>query len=290
MPKFAAVDGALLHYELINSLDNDADCLSPVIVISGGGSRHPSYLGDLAGLSNRHLLAVPHLRGVGESPAANSSESGSFWKQAQDIESLREHLRLERVCIVGHSAGTRLAMAYAVQFPQRLSGLILIGPPAGYLVDEPSDINLLIETRRGEPVFDAAIAAQQTNSQPSSDEEFNARQQLVAPAGYAAWGVKEQAHARAGYWNLAASNAYFSIAPPEDFAAQLGRVTVPVLVVIGARDCFTGVAPLKALSKLFPAGKATVIDECGHYPWVEQPTAFRQVLDPLVDECCISMS
>ena len=58
MPNYQALDGARLHYDLIN---DGADDAFPVIVLSGGGSRHPSYLGDLAGLSSRHALAIPHL-------------------------------------------------------------------------------------------------------------------------------------------------------------------------------------------------------------------------------------
>jgi pimeloyl-ACP methyl ester carboxylesterase len=283
MPTFPALDGTILHYDVI---DNDAEGNCPVIVIAGGGSRHPSYLGDLAGLSSRHPLVIPHLRGVGKSPAASNVEDGSFWRQAQDIESLRVFLGIERTLIAGHSAGTRLAMAYAVQFSHRLAGLLLIGPPAAHLVDEPSDVDVLVDKHRGEPTFDAALAAQKSGPDLSDDAAFNAWQQVVAPSGYASWGAKEKAHASAGYWNLAASRAYFSMDPPNDFASRLGEVTAPVLVVAGADDCFTGVAPVKALAELFPRGRIVMVDHCGHYPWVEQPIAFRQAVDPFIDAYC----
>ncbi|GII22652.1 hydrolase [Planosporangium mesophilum] len=256
----------------------------PVIALAGGAARHPGYLGDLAGLGDRHRLIVPQLRGVGNSPMPASTETGSYWRQAEDVERLRIHLGLERVALLGHSAGTRLALAYAAQFPGRVARLALITPPAGYLVDEPSDADELTGRRRGEPVFEAALAALKAGPADTDDEEaFNAWHQQAAPASYAAWGAAEQDHAGTGRWSLAAAKAYFSVDPPCDFAARLGGVTAPVLVVAGAEDCLTGLAPVLALAKLFPAGRAVVIERCGHYPWVEQPAAFREAVDAFLE-------
>ncbi|HUG84403.1 MAG TPA: alpha/beta hydrolase [Euzebya sp.] len=65
-------------------------------------------------------------------------------------------------------------------------------------------------------------------------------------------------------------------------AQRLGVVTAPVLVVAGAQDTVTGLAPVLAVADLFPAGQAVVIDGCGHHPWVEQPAAFRRAVDPFL--------
>src|SRR5262249_42716120 len=76
----------------------------------------------------------------------------------------------------------------------------------------------------------------------------------VAPLAYATWGQRERNHAATGRFSVAAMRAYFSVDPPSDLAVQLAGVAAPVQVVIGAEDCVTGVAPLLALSRLFPAG------------------------------------
>jgi pimeloyl-ACP methyl ester carboxylesterase len=276
MPTFPGSDGAQLHYDDLHRGDSDT---LPLITLAGGAARHPSYLGDLAGLDTRQRLIVPHLRGVGRSPLPDSVEVASFWRQAQDVERLRVHLGLEHVHLLGHSAGTRLAISYAAQFPDRLAGMVLVTPPAGYLVNVPSDAAELIDKRRGQPPFDATLAAWTAGPDADDDAAFNAWQPQVAPLGYAAWGATEQAHAAIGRFSFAANRAYFSVDPPLDLAARLGEATAPVLVVGGAEDCITGVAPVIALAKLFPAGEAVMIERCGHYPWVEQPTAFRQAVD-----------
>jgi pimeloyl-ACP methyl ester carboxylesterase len=255
----------------------------PIIALAGGAARHPSYLGDLAGLSDRRRLIVPHLRGVGRSPLPASVEAASFWRQASDIDALRVHLGLDRVLLLGHSAGTRLAISYAAQFPERLAGMVLVTPPAGYLVDVPSDAQEMIDRRRADPVFAAALDAWDAGPDGTDDAAFNAWYLRTGPLGYAAWGEREQAHAAVGAYSFAANRAYFSVDPPSDLAARLGAVTAPVLVVAGAEDCSTGFAPVLALAKLFPSGQTAVIEWCGHFPWVEQPAEFRRAVDPFLD-------
>jgi pimeloyl-ACP methyl ester carboxylesterase len=278
MPTFAGSDGAQLYYDDVHHGGSDSNTL-PLIALAGGATRHPSYLGDLAGLNARQRLIVPHLRGVGRSPLPDSVELASFWRQAEDIECLRAHLGLEQVLLLGHSAGTRLAISYAAQSSHRLAGMVLVTPPAAYLVDVPSDAEELIDKLRGEPAFDAAITAWAAGPETGTDAGFNEWLSRVAPLSYAAWGATEQAHAAIGWASFAANRAYFSVDPPLDLAARLGDVTAPVLVVGGAEDCSIGVAPVIALAELFPAGEAVVIERCGHHPWVEQPTAFRQAVD-----------
>jgi pimeloyl-ACP methyl ester carboxylesterase len=106
MPIFTGSDGATLHYD---DLGNGRSL--EVIAPAGGAAMHPRYLGDLAGLADHQRLIVPHLRGVGNSPLPATVEVASFWRQAEDIERLRVHLGLERVLLLGHSAGTRLAIS-----------------------------------------------------------------------------------------------------------------------------------------------------------------------------------
>lgn len=270
MPTFPTADGALLHYDVHGAG-------RPVVVLAGGAAAHPSYLGDLAGLPGR--LVVPHLRGVGLSPAPEDPGTGSYWRQAADVDTLREHLGLERLVIAAHSAGTRLANAYAAQYPDRIERLLLITPPPSDLVDVPTDADALIAARRHEPEFSAALAAREAGPDLSSNETFNDWQRAGAPVGYAAWTAVEREHAQTMHYYLAAARAYFSVEPPADFAERLGAVRAPVLVLGGAQDCTTGVAPVMALARLFPGGDVVVLERCGHFPWVERPAEFRQAVE-----------
>ncbi|TFC92498.1 MULTISPECIES: alpha/beta fold hydrolase [Cryobacterium] len=158
MPSYESSDGSALHYDDVRRKDSDGD-KCPVILTGGGAARRPSYFGDLAGLSDRHRLIVSHQRGVGRTPAPDTDERRSFLAQADDIEHLRVHLGLDRVVQVAHSAGTRLTLACTVQFTLSVARLVLITPPAVYLVNELFDTHTLIGKRRGDSDFEAALAA-----------------------------------------------------------------------------------------------------------------------------------
>lgn len=266
MPTFRAPDQATLHYDTRGAGRTR-------VLLAGGAARHPEYLGDLAGLSGHHV--VPHQRGVGSSPGPGRP----YWDLAPDVEALREHLGLSHLTIVAHSAGTHLAMAYAARYPDAVSAMLLVTPPSTHLVDVASDVEELRAARRGDPVFDEAEAALTAGPDLSDDEAFAAWHLASAPATYAAWTSVEREHARVGKVDPAAARAFFGAEPPEDLAALLSAVRAPVRIVGGAQDCTTGVAPVVALAELFPAGEVVLLEECGHYPWVEQPELFREVAE-----------
>ena len=272
MPTYLDADGAALHYE-VRGAGRPTD--PPVVVLSGGAARHPDYLGDLAGLTDVADLVVPHLRGVGDTPAPADADRGSYWNQADDLEALRRHLGAPALVLVGHGAGTRLTVSYAAQHPDRVAGLVLVCPPTGYLVDEPPDASDLAAARLDDLAFGVAWAELAAGPDLADDAAFNAWQRRTAPAGYALWGPREQAHAAIGDFHLAAAQAFFATLPPADLPARLWDVTAPVLVVGGAADCLTGVAPVLALADLFPNRTAVTLPGCGHYPWVEAPEEFR---------------
>jgi pimeloyl-ACP methyl ester carboxylesterase len=276
MPTYRGSDGAQLHYDDAVGGGHSAP---PLMAIAGGAGRDPTYLGDLAGLGAQRSLIVPHLRGVGASPMPVAVEVASFWRQANDLEDLRIHLGLETLTLIAHSAGTRLALSYAAQFPDRLGRMVLITPPSAHLVDVGTDVTALVDRRRGEEAFDAAIAAWEAGPDDVTDTGFDRWQQQIAPLGYATWNETIRTHASIGRTSFAANRAFFSVDAPDDLRTRLGQLTSPVLVVAGAQDCIAGAVAPVALASQFGSGTAAVIERCGHYPWVEQPAAFRGALD-----------
>jgi pimeloyl-ACP methyl ester carboxylesterase len=267
-------DGAVLHSDVLGRSGGP-----PLLVLAGGAGAHPRYLGDLAGLGERYRLVVAHLRGVGRSAEAPLT---SRWDQVDDLDRLRESLGLDRCAVVAHSAGTRLAIGFAARFPDRPAALVLVTPPAEYLVDVPSDVPALLAARAGEPAIAAAVEALGAGPELTGDDAFSAWRLRTAPLGYARWDATTQAHARGMHYSLAAARAYMAGEAPADLRRRLGTVTAPTLVVAGAQDASAGVAPVLAVAGLFPRGGGAVVEGSGHFPWVESPAAFRAVVDPFL--------
>ena len=274
MPTFTSHDGAILHYDLI---DGGAGG-EPLVVLAGGAARHPAYLGDLAGLSSVRPLVVLHQRGVGD-----SAEAGPLlaWPElAHDVEALRRHLGGGQLDLLAHSAGTRVAFAYAALHPQHVRRLCLVTPPANYLVDVEDDSRAMVMARSDEPWFPAFAEAVPTLEAASTPQEHRALAHLIAPLAWGTWDEQAQAHEAVGDFYLDAAGAFFSAPAPEALGERLGSCGAQVLVLAGERDALTGLKPVLAVADLFPRGTAVVIEGAGHYPWVERPEDFRAAVDP----------
>lgn len=272
MTTYPGADGTALHFD-----DNLPGGDTALILLGGGPGRHPTYLSGLTDLFVGHRIIVPHLRSVGDSPIPSEPQLGSFWSQAEDIEALRLNLGLDTITLVAHSAGTRIAMAYAAQFPERLDRMLLITPPGPPLVNVASDAEQIRARRAGDSDFEAALSRLVAGPDLGTDQAMTAWGAAIGPVGYASWGAPEQEHALVGSWSSRAAIDFGSVEAPADFASRLALVTAPVLVVAGADDALTGVAQVVAVADLFKNGASATIQSAGHYPWIERPDEVAEV-------------
>ena len=71
-------------------------------------------------------------RGMGMSTRGLSEDFG-FDSYVLDLEALLERLKLKRFVLLGFASFAFLAVRYALQYPERVSALILIGPPQRWI-------------------------------------------------------------------------------------------------------------------------------------------------------------
>jgi len=80
-------------------------------------------------------------RGHGESEPAPAGEGYGYPELVDDLERVVEsQVGEERLLLGGHSMGAHTAAAYALRHPERLAGLVLIGPTYGDAI-EPSALD-----------------------------------------------------------------------------------------------------------------------------------------------------
>ena len=75
----------------------------------------------------KYRLVLFDQRGCGKSRPHACLTDNTTWHLLADIEALRVHLGIERWLVFGGSWGSTLALAYAVKFPSRVTGLIVRG-------------------------------------------------------------------------------------------------------------------------------------------------------------------
>lgn len=274
MPTFAAPDGTKLAYHVVGAG-------APVVCLPGGPMQASEYLGELGGLGEYRQLVMLDLRGTGASEVPVESASYRCDRQVEDVEALREQLGLEQLDLLGHSAGANLAVLYATRYPSRVGKLVLITPSVyavGLTISSETRLSQA-RLREGEPWFASAYGALEAIAAGDHSAENWA---ALAPFSYGRWDAAAQAHQAAedAQRNDQAAGVYSSEGAytPHSTRAALATFTAPVLLTAGSWDLGAPPATVADFAALFADATCIEHPAAGHFPWLDDPAAFTDVL------------
>jgi pimeloyl-ACP methyl ester carboxylesterase len=270
MPTFAAYDGTKLAYHVFGDGP-------PVICLPGGPMQASVYLGDLGGLSAHRQLVMLDLRGTGRSAIPEDAASYRCDQLVDDVDALREHLGLERMDLLAHSAGANLAALYVGRHPEHVSKLALITPSvmaAGIAIT--GDVRReTAQLRQDEPWFPAAFAALEAITAGKATDDC---WQAIAPFFYGRWDEVSQAHQAAedGQKNNEAATAFGAEGAfdPDATRAALARFEAPVLLLAGEVDLNSPPRAMPEFAGLLPNARLVIQPGAGHFPWLDDPDRF----------------
>ncbi|GAA2865461.1 hydrolase [Actinoplanes cyaneus] len=251
----------------------------PLVCLPGGPMQASAYLGDLGGLAAHRLLLIPDLRGTGDSEVPSDPASYRVDRQVADVEALREHVMLDRLDLLGHSAGATLALLYAVAHPQRVRSLVLVNPSPRAVNLEITDAarRAVAEERRAEPWFPEAFAALE---RVQAGQATPADGRALAPFIYGRWDAETQAYSarEAEQKNRVAAAAYYAEGDldPEVVRRELARLAAPVLLITGAADLQLPPEHAADYAGLFPRAELAVVPDGGHFAWLDDADWFVQ--------------
>jgi proline iminopeptidase len=98
----------------------------PLVVVHGGpGADHTYFLPYLLPLARTHRLIFIDERGSGRSQRLQDTSQYTVENMVEDVEDVRQALKLGKISLLGHSYGGVLAQAYALKYQQNLTHLIL---------------------------------------------------------------------------------------------------------------------------------------------------------------------
>jgi len=274
MAQFTSYDGTKLAFRR-------AGAGRPLVCLPGGPGRTPDYLGDLGGLGDSRELILPDTRGTGESAVPADLATYRCDRLARDVEALRAELGLERIDLLGHSAGGSVALLYAAAYPERIGHLVLLSPGMGPLGLDFTDAQQQEAMRRrsAEPWYQEARAAVQAAE--AGDDSAQTRLRYM-PFFYGRWDDAARVHALVGFSERASAVQAGFYAPgafdPPAIRAGLAQVTAPVMMYAGEVE----IGPTAELAAeavgLFPGWELTVQPGAGHYPWLDDPAWFTAAL------------
>jgi pimeloyl-ACP methyl ester carboxylesterase len=250
----------------------------PVVLLVHGMAGSSSTWGPVLDLLAPHVTFVaPDLPGHGRSDKPRTDYS--LGAHASFLRDLLASLGHERATVVGQSLGGGIAMQFAYQYPERVERLVLVC--AGGLGEEVNAILRLLAL----PGVDLIL--------PLAFQPF-LRDAGAAVAGWFGHLGFRPAPATTEMWR-----AYASLVDGETRAAFLQtlravidlrgqRVSahdklylaqdLPSLIVWGAEDPIIPVSHAHAAQEALPGSRLEVMEGLGHFPHVEDPRRFADVL------------
>ena len=271
MPTFSSYDGTRLAYTETGSGPR-------LVCLPGGPGRAGAYLEDLGGLGADRTLVLLDARATGHSEVPADPSTLRFDRLAEDVEALRLHLGEAQLDLLGHSAGTIVAQAYAAGHPDRLRSLVLVTPSARLQGGGRGDVARIRAARSDEPWYAEAAEAQEALEHAAPAQQ-QALVRATRPFFYGRWDERTQAHAatadrqssRRAELGFGAGTEQVDV---PGLLAALRTVQAPVLVLGGERDALTGVEAVDLVAACFPRAETVVVPRAGHFPWVDEPEAF----------------
>jgi pimeloyl-ACP methyl ester carboxylesterase len=266
-------DGRALAYHRSGS--------GPTLVCHPGGPGFSSlYLGDLGGLGDELELVLVDPRGTGGSDPASDYQIADY---TSDLEELREHLGLERMLLFGHSHGGVVAIEYAARHPERVERLVLASTLARFGAEQNAAMETAIAARAGEPWYDDALAALQTELEGNFEtgRELMDLTLRMMPFYFASYGDEERAYIASLAGDELCVDALRlwekEIFERFDLRSRLPELTMPTLVIAGSEDFITGPRAAEDLAAI-PGVETIVLDGVGHMIFVEARERFREAV------------
>jgi proline iminopeptidase len=267
----------------------------PLLIVHGGpGGSHDPFLPHLVPLARRNRLVFIDERGSGKSPKLENPAEYTVENMAEDIEAVRQALRLGKVNLLGHSCGGVLAQAYALKYQKHLAHLVLC--------------STLHSTKQMNEVFKAMKAKMSPDLRERIDKLEAAglfghgkdyeKNRYASEYMVAAWGEgyfpylyqnrpdpNFDPNSTFGlawdvYREMWGSHGEFVIdgnMTSVEYADRLPSIKVPTLITVGDHDeCDPSLS--REMNALIPGSKLVVLPQSGHMTFVDQPRLFIEAV------------
>ena len=255
----APINGERLNYEIAGEG-------APLVLIHGWSLNLRMWDQQASELSRRFRVIRYDRRGFGKS----SGNEDITW-DAADLNALLDYLGATRVHILGMSQGARVALQFALRYPDRVSSLVLQGTPA------PDGFGLPW-TGADRTRFDEWATVAREKGMDAFRRAWAAHPLMEIPAG------RPEARARltellAGY----RGGRFLSPTPPSGPVASvtmddLPRIVVPTLVLAGDSEVPFLQIVARALAYYIPNARLAFVSGGGHMVNLIEPDRYNAAI------------
>jgi pimeloyl-ACP methyl ester carboxylesterase len=226
-----------------------------LVFIHGSGGDHTAWFYQYSQLKNDYNVAALELPGHGSSGGTGEQD---IFKYVEWVRSALPAFGILKPVIIGHSLGAAIALTFAVQYGELLSGIVPFGGGAKMPVN-PAILDGVRKDPEAILAFTAKIAVAKKN------------RERLAPIL-----AKRKADPEALYGDFLACDRL-------DISDRVGQIKVPTLIICGLEDKMTPPAYSEALRDSILGAQLALIAEAGHLVMMEDPEAFNSALKTFVD-------
>lgn len=264
---FTNIDGVRVHYQ--EAGDENAP---PLILIHGFISSNLVWSDVFLPLADAGFRVIaPDLPGYGYSDKPDRAEY-TIESQARAVLALMDRLGVEKAMVVGASYGGAIAATMALDYPERVERLILVGAVAN---DEPKK-KLLLRISRwpliGDIVTPLFLGSRwvlrkrteqvyQRIGSPLDEHKLEARHHLLATSN-----VHRAMIRTARRWTA------------NRIQDRASLIKQPTLLVWGDVDTHIPLTEGFSLRDAIPNARLIIFRNCGHLPPTEHPEKFVEVV------------
>ena len=285
---FIDAHGVLIYYELLGRG-------TPLVILHGGpGASHDYFLPYLLPLARQHRLVFIDERGSGKSEKLEDPSGYTVENMAEDVEAVRQGLKLGKIGLLGHSCGGVLAQAYALKYQRNLTHLVLCST-----FHSASKMNEVFRRMMAEmnPELRNRIAALEKAGLYGKGKVYERNRYpndyMVAAWGEAYFPYLYQRRPDPNYdpaasgimsWDLYremwGSSGEFIIdgnLKSVEYGDRLHSITVPTLITVGDHDeCAPSLS--REMHEKIGGSKLAILPQSGHMTFVDQPSLFLKVV------------
>jgi pimeloyl-ACP methyl ester carboxylesterase len=248
----------------------------PLLLVHGLGGSWRMWHRNIAKLAVEHRVLAVDLPGFGHSDALDPATG--ILGYAQALEQLLDHAGIDQAVVAGHSLGGLVVQHLAIQNPDRVAGLMIVGSGDGVLAAHRQAAFLSVA------VFTSALQRFGPPA-PFQDRMLRGlmsvgplRRRLIARA------VHDPSTIAAGLPAEMIGAVLRSPAMADAIRAGLSndadasQIRCPSLVVAGDRDRMVPPECGRSLAARIPGARFELWEEVGHHPMMERPTQFNRLL------------
>jgi pimeloyl-ACP methyl ester carboxylesterase len=239
-----------------------------VVLLHGFPLTRKMWSAQKTSVGSMYRIIAPDLRGHGDSAAPEGVYTMEL--MASDVIELLDALQItEPVVLGGHSMGGYVALALIARYPQRFRALMLMDTRSA--ADSPDAARNREELARAvESTGDTSHVVAAMLPKLFSEDTRTNHADLIPPIRTA----MQQTSARS------VAGALRGMAQRPDRTAELGSITVPTLILVGAHDAITPVAEAETMATALPSAQLAIIPGAGHLaPLENAEAANRAILD-----------